>query len=269
MDGRPVAETANFVVQDNVFVYGFNGVVGDDFRLYYPEQAANHIVPQTTYNSNGDIVSLGSPVAGLTNAETLAQFGIAFGGAIAPADFTIRPGIIGLVAPMLAGRVNDGGVQRSMVTDVYVQFGRLVNFPNGTAVAFQLTGPNGTIPITVDLSQSTVTQTIARLRFPNGMAGFGSLADGNYTLTVVSTQVMVNGQPLDGDGDGQPGGNFVFGFYRLFGDVNGDRYVDAADLALFRFAFGSSGASPFDFDSDNVVSVVDFQEFRSRFGTSI
>jgi hypothetical protein len=68
---------------------------------------------------------------------------------------------------------------------------------------------------------------------------FGSLIDGRYTLSILSAQITnVFGQSLDGDGDIQPGGNFVFGdaqgLFRLFGDVNGDQTVNGLDLGFFR-----------------------------------
>jgi|GEM_PF-1326992 len=63
---------------NEVFLYDFNGMPGANYRVYYPEQAPNFIVPQT---SSGVI---GSPVAGLTNAQTWSRYGIAIGGAVAP-----------------------------------------------------------------------------------------------------------------------------------------------------------------------------------------
>jgi hypothetical protein len=83
----------NLTQTDSVFVTGYNQVVGDDFQVFYNEQAANFIVPQT---STGLI---GSPVAGLTNQQDWQTYGIAIAGAVAPTTATTRSGIKGLVSP--------------------------------------------------------------------------------------------------------------------------------------------------------------------------
>jgi hypothetical protein len=90
---------ANLIAPEPVTVYNFNGVAGDNFNVYFTQQAANYVLPQTQYDANGNITMLGAPVAGLTNAEAWAQYGIAFGGAVAPSTATTRANIIGLVNP--------------------------------------------------------------------------------------------------------------------------------------------------------------------------
>ena len=51
------------------------------------------------------------------------------------------------------------------------------------------------------------------------------------------------GLALDGDGDGDPGGDYVstsaLGLFRLFGDSDGSGAVDALDLFRFRQRFGT------------------------------
>ena len=62
----------------------------------------------------------------------------------------------------------------------------------------------------------------------------GSLADGSYTLTVRADRVHDRwGRELDGDGDGSAGGDRADGFFRLFGDSDGDGDVDLRDLGRF------------------------------------
>jgi len=106
MAPSPGGENANYIVADQVYVYNYNGVVGDNFQVYYPQQAADYVLPQTTYyiprHTNPDypdgvVQVLGSPVAGLTNAQAWQQYGIAFAGAVAPANATTRSDILGLV----------------------------------------------------------------------------------------------------------------------------------------------------------------------------
>lgn len=90
--------SSNLVQSDQLFVTNYNRVLGDSFQVFYNEQAANFVVPQTIFGGNPPyVVQLGSPVAGLTNAQAWAQYGIAIGGAVAPATGTTRPGIVGLV----------------------------------------------------------------------------------------------------------------------------------------------------------------------------
>jgi hypothetical protein len=100
MNANPASDETNYVVSQQVFVYNFNGVSGDNFQVFYNEQAASAIMPQTTYDSKGNVLSLGCPVAGLTNAQAWQQYGIAFAGAVAPANTTTRGGIYGLIEPL-------------------------------------------------------------------------------------------------------------------------------------------------------------------------
>jgi hypothetical protein len=92
--------TRNMVIPDAVRVTDFNGAAGDSFSLFYTQQAPGFVVPQTVSNgiappsSDAGSAVLGSPQAGLTNAQTMAKYGIAIGGAIATCTDT-RPGITG------------------------------------------------------------------------------------------------------------------------------------------------------------------------------
>jgi hypothetical protein len=188
---------------------------------------------------------------------------------ISNANFTITAG-----PPTVAGvQVDNGTAQRSMVRSLTVTFSTLVTLPANPADAFRLTrtgplDPFGDVSLTVDLSGSTATQTIARLTFSGAFTQSNSLIDGTYTLTVFGSQVIGNGQSLDGDGDGVAGGDFGMNLYRLFGDADGNRIVDAADLALFRAAFGS-GDPTFDVDGDGTVNQTDLAAFRANFGAAL
>jgi hypothetical protein len=96
MEFMTIQNQANVVVSDTVYVTSYNGVSGDNFQVYYNEQAANYVMPQTS--SNGTTL-VGSPVAGLTNAQNWAQYGIAIAGSVAPSTATTRAGVNGLVRP--------------------------------------------------------------------------------------------------------------------------------------------------------------------------
>jgi hypothetical protein len=127
-------------------------------------------------------------------------------------------------------------------------------------------GPAGDVALAVDLSGSTAARTVARLTFSGPLTESGSLTDGDYRLTVLG------GQPLDGDGNGTPGGDAVTALYRLYGDGNGDRRVDNADFVQFRSTFGRAAGDPlyladFDVNADGRVDNLDFFQLRTRFGT--
>lgn len=81
-----------------------------------------------------------------------------------------------------------------------------------------------------------------------GAAAVG-LVDGNYFLNIVAANVVATGTTitLDGDRDGVNGGDQSTEFFRLFGDVNGDRQVDGLDLAA---------ANPFPFNGNNNQAAV-------------
>ena len=114
--------------------------------------------------------------------------------------------------------------------------------------------------------------------FTGAETEFGSLNDGRYSLTALATQISANGQQLDGNGDGLGGDDYTFGgaqgLFRLFGDINGDRQVDVADLTPFASTFGlTSGQAGFlaalDLNGDGQIDIFDLTQFAKRFGTTL
>jgi PKD repeat protein len=85
---------------DQVFVHNYNGVSGANFQLFYTQQAATYVVPQTIINPDGSVQVAGAPVAGLTNAQAWAKYGVAVAGAVAPSDATTMNNIDGLLKPI-------------------------------------------------------------------------------------------------------------------------------------------------------------------------
>jgi hypothetical protein len=165
------------------------------------------------------------------------------------------------------------------VTQIVVSFASQVTFSGSLTSAFTLTRTGGgSVSFAASASVVNGVTVVTLNNFTGTDTQSGSLADGRYTLTALASQISVNGQPLDGDGNGTPGGNFVFsdtqGLYRLFGDVNGDQTVNGFDLGFFRTAFGTSAGDPnflsyFDFNGDGVINGFDLGQFRTRFGTSL
>src|SRR5262249_24868069 len=144
--------------------------------------------------------------------------------------------------PTAVAVVNDGAAQRSMVTQLKVTFSTVVTVDPG-AFTVQLVGGAA---VSVNPSISTISgQTVAVPTLSGAGVPSGSLNDGNYTLTVSSAKVRDSaGNALDGDGDGAAGGDYTLSFFRFYGDVNGDRFVNGADFGPFRLAFGSALGDP-------------------------
>ncbi len=94
---------SNLIQKDEVYVVDYNQVAGDNFRVYYNQADPNYIVPQGYYSAQygAQCVSLmSSPVAGLTNTQTFAQYGFAVGGTPATcSDKTTHPEINGITCP--------------------------------------------------------------------------------------------------------------------------------------------------------------------------
>jgi PKD repeat protein len=85
----------NLIAPIQVFVYNYNQVLGANYQVYFAQQRADYVLPQSTEDG-----VIGSPVAGLTNAQAWTEYGIAIAGEIAPDSATPMAGIDGLVMPM-------------------------------------------------------------------------------------------------------------------------------------------------------------------------
>jgi hypothetical protein len=165
--------------------------------------------------------------------------------------------------------INDGSAQRSMVKSVTVTFGGLAFLGPG---AIELRGHDGT-PISF---QSAVSawggDTVALLTFAGPQFVGASLADGNYTLTILALRVHDRfGRALDGDADGTAGGDRVDAFFRLYGDSDGDRDVDWNDLKQFLGTIGRKNGNShylwyFDANGDDFIGLIDLVAFAGHAG---
>jgi hypothetical protein len=90
------------VVPNQIYVYDYNQHPGEDFQVFFKEQAPSFVVPyegDIPYDPN--LARKASPVPGLTNAQCWAQFGLAVAGAVSPsADDTTYPEIYGYTYPL-------------------------------------------------------------------------------------------------------------------------------------------------------------------------
>lgn len=166
--------------------------------------------------------------------------------------------------PALTGFVlNDGGVQRSMVTSITVSFNRPVTF---TAGAFTVKGINGAVNfLMVPIGNDSET---FRISFAvQGNVG-GSISDGHFRLLLDGSRFTDSlGRPLAATTTQRS-------FHRLFGDLDGDTDVDTLDLAKFHPALGSHSGDPgyqwfMDYDSDGDVDQLDWGQVRSRLGKKL
>src|SRR5262249_47286080 len=109
--------------------------------------------------------------------------------------------------------VNDGSAQRSMVNSITVTFSGAAGLEPG---AIELLRHDGTL-VDFQLAVSVFGgKTVAVLTFAGPEFVGGSLADGQYTLTVRADRVHDRwGRELDGDGDGTAGGDRSDSFFRL------------------------------------------------------
>lgn len=214
-------------------------------------------------------------------AISRGQIYLGTGDALSPALFNpfapSGPGAIialGIADPVQVESVvvNDGSAQRSMVTSITVTFSDEVTLDDG---AFRLRRQGGGL-VDLNVAASLVDgKTVAVLTFAGPGIRGGSLADGNYRLTLRADRIHgATGRALDGDGDGDDGGNHHADLHRLFGDGDGDRDVDFRDLAHFLHALGSEEGDHdfvdhFDFDSDGEVDFRDTLAFLRRLGREL
>lgn len=157
--------------------------------------------------------------------------------------------------------------QRSLVRRLTVTFDSIVDI---ATEAFRLqnttTGQSFVIDDADVAISETENKTVAVLTFANSSSTVlnGSLEDGNYTLTINKNKVTEPGR------HDAMAADFTDDFFRLFGDVDGDRDVDALDFNSFRATFFKTDSDPefnevFDFDGSGGIDVLDFNAFRARF----
>jgi hypothetical protein len=157
--------------------------------------------------------------------------------------------------------VGDGTTQRSIVSKLEIYFDTEVDI-DPTAFLVERLGAGGGVVATSFSTTVLQGRTVATITFSGSFVEVtGSLADGEYRLTIDGEKIRRTGttSALDADGDGIAGGIRLFGeasadqFFRLFGDVDGDRDVDNADHVAFLSSLGSTvGQTSYDlrFDAD-------------------
>jgi hypothetical protein len=177
----------------------------------------------------------------------------------------------GTLPPPVAQRVtvNDGSAQRSMVNSLTVSFSTIVHFDPGAVELVRQEGGVMDLSIAEAVVGGHTVDTITF--FGPGIIG-GSLPDGHYALTLRGDRIHDDfGQALDGAGTGAEGSDRTDGFFRLFGDGNGDGHVDFGDLASFLSTLGKRAGDPgylwyFDYYGDGRVDLRDLVQVLRRLG---
>lgn len=106
----------NYIQKDEIFVRNHQGRAGEDFQVFWAEQAAGYIVPHNNANNFPARPVVGAPEAGLTNAQAWAKYGVAIAGAVAPLGATTMAEFSGGLVYGLSGAsalAGNGGVDRS------------------------------------------------------------------------------------------------------------------------------------------------------------
>lgn len=162
--------------------------------------------------------------------------------------------------------VEQGAAERSFIRYLEIDFNRNVASELQTIVAtlndgtpaddrmsltrYDLSG-NNPVDATSALAGASIQvigQSILIDFGPNGIGGNrnSNIGDGYYALAFDLDNNLTNGLEATDH------------FYRLFGDTNGDRTVNATDLANITAAFGQSGAGlNADINGDDVVNILD------------
>ncbi|MEO1527261.1 MAG: FG-GAP-like repeat-containing protein [Planctomycetota bacterium] len=255
-----------------------DGLFQDDEQIL-ASQLVNNVgsIQTLNYAVNQDVVA-GETFARVrvSSAGGLGVGGLAADGEVEDYAVTIlpRPAIESI-------SINAGEAQRSLLTELVVTFDSEVDAP---ANAFQIRDrQSGTVLDTLQVSNVVIGtgQTVSTLSFGEGgnlvfdrVNGEHTLVDGNYVLTIDSSliQLVGGGPTLESDVDF--GVDDVDGFFRFFGDSDGDRDVDGQDLGRFAQSFpktlGEEGFDRlFDSDGDEDVDGQDYGRIASNFLQSI
>ena len=273
LSSNTVDEDAN--VGSDVFIGTLTGVDVDNTSHTFTLVNGTGSTDNNDFVISGDSLSLKAGTNLDFDAKPVLSIRVAVFDGELTTERVLTIDVLREVAPAMA-TINFGGAERSMVTDLVVTFDEVVTLG---ANPFELVkrGPDGgavTFTPTVDDSSG---RTVVTLTFSGAfVSAAGSLEDGNYQLTIFGDQVTGSNGALDGDNDGVPGGDFVFGdtaadnFFRFYGDSSGDRIVSAIDLLAFRRTYLEDSSEPgydsqFDFDANGVVSVADLLQFRRNY----
>lgn len=193
-----------------------------------------------------------------------AVFNLLGGPALGDGDFTGPTYHVDLTHPTTQIGVNGGAQQRSMVTYLVLDFDSKVVIKPG---AFDLVRAQGNIHVGLVQTVSEINgRTRVTLTFIGPAVFGGSLIDGSYQFKILAGSVTdLAGNTLVG--------TTTASFFRVFGDLNGNGWIDTSDKRAFDQAYGSHrGQSKYvealDFNHDGVIGCLDRQQEQVRYVVS-
>jgi len=180
--------TSNLTKSDRTFVTNYNQVAGDDFQVFFSEQADTFIVPQ----SSGQLI--GAPVAGLTNAQTWATYGLAIGGEVATGAVP-RTRIKGLVRPLSLPipDVLPTLAAAPVITPVVLSVSGTMAFADGQPKPVTVTSTPTVTGIQVTYNGGTLAPSA-----PGTYTVVATLDAPGYTAQSVTTELFIAGLPVLG-----------------------------------------------------------------------
>ena len=153
------------------------------------------------------------------------------------------------------------GAQRSMVDSILYTFSEPVNISGAAATLAIHSGQSGTFPTSLTWTaidpHSDGSSTQWAVTFGGSGVVGNSIANGVYDITLNAADVSSDANPAV-TVQSRPTDTF----YRLFGDINGDGVVNAADNFQLKTAMATYNAA-FDFNDDGVVNAADNFMFKS------
>lgn len=154
--------------------------------------------------------------------------------------------------------VNGGNTQRSFIGQLAVQFSEDVSFG---AAAIPLTLHNDTTGQDIDISGAGFSYD-ASSRTGTWDLSAVALPDGNYMATLHAAAIAdIAGNQLQG------GTDQTFTFFRMCGDVDGDRVVGGSDYTCWLNNFGAATTN--DFDGDGLMGGSDYAVWLNNFGRTL
>jgi hypothetical protein len=154
---------------------------------------------------------------------------------------TVQLQVVGPPVILSVSVVGDGNSvpQRSGVQELEVTIGNSNTIPEDSSFALERRDASGNwvpAPVTLHVFDSFDVFISFRDDLGNSLR---SLPDGYYRLMCLHSAIKgYYGVELDGNFDGVPGDDFIFEFYRLFGDENGDGSRDGEKSQTFYFPVG-------------------------------
>ncbi|MHB1036317.1 MAG: Ig-like domain-containing protein [Pirellulales bacterium] len=201
-----------------------------------------------------------TPEAGFTGADT---FTYRVGDGTLDSNLASVTIVYDDAAPSVVGAgINGGSPQRSLITSLAIRFSEdVLASLDGSDLAIR----NDTTGATLDLTDVLPRYDHATNAAVWNLAGV-QLADGRYTATLAANGVA------DAAGNRLAGGDFVFQFFRLAGDADGNGAVDIFDVAVLQRNYGRSGSvtpADGDFSGDGEVNIIDVALLQLQYGKTL